>query len=88
VASSLEVIVRTGSWPCDEVLPTQPPNLFWPAGRTWCAASEIDFDSTLVGGPAALIDAILDHPALEAWPVSPGDRLTADADRINLLPSE
>ncbi len=38
----------------------QSPNLFWPADRAWCVASEIDFDSTLVGGTRALIAAILD----------------------------
>jgi len=61
----------------------QSPNLFWPADRAWCVASEIDFDSTLVGGTAELADAILAAPALDAWAVGPDDALTFDADRIN-----
>jgi hypothetical protein len=61
----------------------QSPNVFWPADRTWCVGTEIDFDSTLVGGSAELIDAVLAAPGLEAWPVGPGDSLTADADQLN-----
>ena len=64
----------------------QSPNLFWPADRAWCAATELDFDSTLVGGSAELIDAILEAPALDAWPVHPEDSLAADGDRINHRP--
>ncbi len=59
------------------------PNLFWPADRAWCVASEIDFDSTLLGGTVELIEAILESPAFDAWPVGPDDRLTYDADLIN-----
>ncbi len=63
----------------------QSPNLFWPADRTWCVASEIDFDSTLVGGTTALIEDILENQRLDAWPVSPADSLAYDADQINKL---
>jgi hypothetical protein len=59
------------------------PNLFWPADHAWCVASEIDFDSTLVGGTTELISAILDEPGLDAWSVGPEDSLAYDADRIN-----
>jgi len=61
----------------------QSPNLFWSADQVWCVASEIDFDSTLVGGTADLIQAILDTPALDAWPIGPDDSLASDADEIN-----
>ncbi|WP_103382316.1 hypothetical protein [Pseudonocardia dioxanivorans] len=37
---------------------TQSPTLFWAADRSWCVASEIDFDSTLVGGSAELVAAV------------------------------
>lgn len=50
-------------------LDSQSPNLVWPADRTWCVAIEIDFDSTVVGGPVALIDEALADPTLEAWRV-------------------
>ncbi len=50
-------------------------------------ASEIDFDSTLVGGSTQLIDDVLQSPALDSWPVQPDDSLAADADRVNPVPS-
>jgi hypothetical protein len=59
------------------------PNLIWPADRTWFVASEVDFDSTLVGGAAELVQAIVDSPAMEAWAVEPTTSLAVDADNIN-----
>jgi len=61
----------------------QSPNLLWPVDRSWCVATEIDFDSTLVGGSAELIAAVLANPDLEAFPVRPDDSLQADADTVN-----
>ncbi len=63
-----------------------PPsaNLMWPSDRAWFLASEIDFDSTLVGGTRDLIESILDNSGLDAWPVGPDDSLAYDADRVNL----
>jgi hypothetical protein len=46
-------------------------------------ASEIDFDSTLVGGTSALIQDIVDQDAVEAWIIGPEDSLAADGDVIN-----
>lgn len=66
------------SWPA-----WQSPNLLWPADRAWFLASEIDFNSTLVAGDAALIADILACPALESWPVHPLDSLTSDGDTVN-----
>jgi hypothetical protein len=74
---------KIGYWARPNWFLPQSPNLFWPADRTWCAASEIDFDSTLIGGSTTLIEAILDTPKFEAWVVSPGDSLASDADEIN-----
>ncbi len=62
----------------------QSPNLFWAADRSWCVGSEIDFDSTLVAGSAALIDAVLAEPGLETWRVAAGDSLGYDGDTINV----
>lgn len=61
---------------------TQSPNLFWPADRAWCVATEIDFDSTLVGGTSEAIAEVLASP-LESWPVESSDSLQSDADRLN-----
>jgi hypothetical protein len=83
LAESLATSVRTGRWPQSDELLSQSPNLFWPADRAWCVASEIDFDSTLVGGTTELVETILQAPTLDSWPVGPDDSLTFDADRIN-----
>jgi hypothetical protein len=63
----------------------QSPNLFWPADRAWCVATELNFDSTLVAGTDQLIDAILKSPSFDAWPVQADDSLAANADTINQL---
>jgi hypothetical protein len=68
-------------------LVAQSPNLLWPADQAWCLASEIDFDSTLIGGTADLIGAILDAPGLDAWRVGPDDSLAYNADLINRVPT-
>ncbi len=52
--------------------------------RSWCVATEIDLDSTLVAGDAALIDAVLARGGLEAWPVGPSDLLSTDGDTVNV----
>jgi hypothetical protein len=64
----------------------QSPSLLWPADHTWCVATEIDFDSTLVGGPADLIGAVLAAPGLDAWPIEPDADLTKFADLLNSVP--
>ena len=61
----------------------QSPSLLWPADQSWCVSTEIDFESTLVGGSAALIAAVLTAPGLEAWTVKPDDHLYALADLPN-----
>lgn len=65
----------------------QSPNLLWPADRSWCLASEIDFDSTLIGGPTELVAALLDADGIEAWPVGSEDSLRIDGDPINGRPA-
>lgn len=82
LAGPLPAALQIGHWLLDSFFP-QSPNLFWPDGRAWCVASEIDFDSTLLGGSTQLIDAILKDPTFDSWPVEPDDSLTADADLIN-----
>ncbi|MCL3859421.1 hypothetical protein [Actinotalea sp. K2] len=63
--------------------PRRSPSLFWPHDRAWCVASEIDLDSTVVGGSRELVDAIVTDPGLEAFAVDVGDSLMADADLVN-----
>lgn len=59
------------------------PQLIWPCDRAWVLGTEIDFDSTLVGGSRALIDAILAHDALEAFEVAATSDLTWTGDAVN-----
>lgn len=61
----------------------QSPSLLWPADRSWLLATEIDFDSTLVGGSTELVEELLRGPRLEAWSVGFDGDLTIDGDRIN-----
>jgi hypothetical protein len=66
-----------------ELLRRDAPNLIWPADYTWLVASEVDFDSTLVGGTDKLIEAIVESSKLEAWQVEPSNSLAINADKIN-----
>lgn len=58
-------------------------NLAWPADRSWCLATEIDFDSTLVGGTAELVDAVVHSEVLEALQVTPSTDLSSEGDVVN-----
>lgn len=62
----------------------QSPNIWWPEDRSWCVASEIDFDSTLVAGSGALVSELTAIPNLESFPVYPNDSLRLDADEVNM----
>jgi hypothetical protein len=61
----------------------QPPSLIWPSDRAWFVVSEVDFDSTLVGGSAALVEALALDERLEIERVGACDSLAADADLLN-----
>ncbi|MGN8027746.1 hypothetical protein [Microbacterium sp. 22242] len=62
---------------------TQHPSLIWPADRAWILVSEIDFDSTVVGGSAALVAALCADTRIEAVPIPEGADLQWDADVVN-----
>lgn len=59
------------------------PQLIWPTDRSWLVVTEVDFDSTLVGGGAELIAAVVDSPGLEAWAVDPDVSLACGADELD-----
>jgi hypothetical protein len=61
----------------------QTPNLWWPDDRAWCVATEIDFDSTLVGCSRECAGALLASSELETAEVELEDRLDVDGDTIN-----
>ncbi len=64
----------------------ETPNLIWPEDRAWFVQSEYDFDSTVLGGSRALIDALLAAPDLEVWEVDGEVSLTESADKLNPVP--
>jgi hypothetical protein len=59
------------------------PNLWWPDDRAWCVATEVDLVSTYIGGSRRCVQAIVDHPRLEATAVEPSDGIAYDGDAIN-----
>ncbi|MFN2389980.1 MAG: hypothetical protein ABR575_10310 [Actinomycetota bacterium] len=59
------------------------PNIWWPEDRSWCVASEVDLDSTYVGGSAECIERLAEERALEVLMVTPGDRVDVAADDID-----
>ncbi|KGJ72050.1 hypothetical protein GY21_17920 [Cryobacterium roopkundense] len=66
------------------------PQLLWPEGREWFLASEIDFNSTVVGGSPALIAELLALGAtgvIEVLELPDGADLTSGGDAINQRPN-
>jgi hypothetical protein len=61
----------------------QSPSLLWPDDRTWLVATDVDLDSTYLGGPAALVRELLGAGHLEAVPASVTDPVLAGSDDIN-----
>ncbi|NEK58277.1 hypothetical protein GCU56_10385 [Geodermatophilus sabuli] len=64
----------------------QGASLWWPADRAWFVATDIDLVSTYVGGTRACVDDVLAAAGLETSEVSPTQRVTWDADRVNPPP--
>lgn len=67
----VEDATRIGDWVTAEWFDPQSPSIFWPTDHVWCVATEIDFDSTLVGGTPDLINAVVESSNLEAMPIAP-----------------
>jgi len=61
----------------------QSPSLFWPEDHAWCVATDVDLDSTYLGGSAALVRDLLADERLEALPVSVTDPVWIDSDEVN-----
>ena len=75
--------MRTMPWNDPESPFAYSPSLIWPADRAWVVVTEVDFDSTVVGGSADLVDAICSADGLEALPIPEGSSLCYDGDTIN-----
>ena len=49
------------------------PAHWWPADQAWCIYTDIDGMDTFIGGSAECVEAVLNHPELEALPVATDD---------------
>ena len=58
-------------------------NVWWPEDHAWLVATDIDLDSTYIGGSDACIQAIVEHPEIEALRTEPAHVITRDGDKIN-----
>lgn len=65
----------------------QTPNVWWPHDRAWFVATEIDLETTYVGGTRACIAELTGHPGLEAVEVDPADGITWASDQVNPAPA-
>jgi hypothetical protein len=61
----------------------QSPNLFWPNDHSWCVATEIDLDSSYVGGSKELVQRLVADEELEALVAAPEDPVDSRSDEIN-----
>ncbi|MDI9913821.1 hypothetical protein [Rhodococcus sp. IEGM 1379] len=75
-ASTIPDIIGARPW-------SPSANLVWPQDRSWCVATEVDFDSTLVGCSREAANEIVACSDLEAFPINPDDSLQYDADLVN-----
>jgi hypothetical protein len=66
----------------DEFSP-QAPSLFWPDDRAWCVATEVDLDSTYLGGSEAMVEALLADDRFEAWRAELNDPVHSGGDDVN-----
>jgi hypothetical protein len=80
---SIETAREVGWRHADGTFVPEPPTIIWPADRAWFIASDVDLDSTYLGGSRDLIDALVADPRLEAWEVGAADPITAGSDEIN-----
>lgn len=59
------------------------PSMWWPSDRAWCVATEIDFDSTYVGGSERCISELITSPSLEAMRLSVTSGIGLPSDVVN-----
>ncbi|MDO3140585.1 hypothetical protein [Mycobacteroides abscessus] len=77
----IDAAVRIGHWVNEDFFIPQSPSFFWPADHTWCVATEVDYDSTIIGGTRELIDQLRTSEMIEVLQIPPDapyeDRLNA-----------
>lgn len=68
----LEGALHVGYWLTDGYFAYQSPSFFWPNDRAWCVATEIDDDSSCIGGTKRLVRDVV-ASRLEALPITDDD---------------
>lgn len=63
-----------------------PASLWWPDDHAWCVATDVDLDSTYIGGSETLARALTRHADLEVLPAQLRDSITQDPDRLPRTP--
>lgn len=74
------------AWPERAGVAGVMPQMLWPTDHRWVVVSEIDWDSTIVAGPRALIDAVLASGAWESFEVDERSDLSWGGDTVNPRP--
>jgi len=64
----------------------QSASMWWPDDRAWFVATEVDLDSTYLGGAKTCVEAVLAHPEIEALRSRLSDRITIASDELNPAP--
>lgn len=70
-------------WVDAEQFCVQSPSILWPDDYSWVLATEIDYDSTLIAGSAALIQDLMQTPGLEVLPICTDVDLSWVGDTLN-----
>ena len=64
--------------------PDQTANHIWASDQSWWLCTDIDLNTTYIGGSEQLIDSLLSSEELEVWPAHPHDDVSENSDRINV----
>ncbi len=64
----------------------QSASLWWPDDQAWCVATDVDLESTYIGGSRECVDQLLEDGRLEALPTEPTHGVTWASDQINPNP--
>jgi hypothetical protein len=59
-------------------------NIWWPEDRKWCVATDIDLDSTYVGGSEACIEALVNDAWFEVLLTTSDAPVYTAADTLNV----
>ena len=77
----LDAVTSFLSW--DEGFWGDSPNIWWPADRAWCVATDIDLYDTYVGGSRDCVETVLGSPDLETLPTTLDARVDIGGDTVN-----